>query len=574
MVKITFSQLCRFFYILGLMGILAMLPFSKIVVSIGQMVLAGTWIVERFDYKSWMAYYRSRKFYRFVLGMIPYSLFLMFRGIYRGFSDFVRHRPALIFSSILVFHLIGLFFTYDYDYALKDLRTKLPLLLFPLFLSTSAPFGKRAFQRFLPFFVLALLVATIINTWKATHLQFVDIREIARSVSHIIFGLLLTLGIFLLGFFTFKRAEIPAWAKGICLLVLAWFLFYLVFTKSMTGLLVLIITLMILIPVVIFRMKNRWLKVALTLAIMAVTAAAGIYLKTIVNDYYQVKPVDYRTLEQVTSRGNRYVHNVFNYQTENGNRLWLYVQWDELRESWNRRSRIRFDSLDLKRQPVAFTVVRFLTSKGYRKDADAVERLTPDEITAIEKGEANYIFMKEFRIRGWVYEFLLGYDNYRQTGNATGSSMMQRLEYWKASVGIIERNWLTGVGTGDMNIAFEQQYILMHSKLAPDQRWRSHNQFLSIFVGFGIFGLAWFLFAIFYPPLLLRRYNDYLFLVFFIIALLSMMTEDTIESQMGVTFFAFFYSFFLFARPPSPLRPLSPTLPPLGGRGLKLVREI
>ncbi len=548
MYKITFSQLTRFFYILGLMGILAMLPFSKIVVSIGQMVLAGTWIVERFDYKRWMTFLRSRPRFRFVVEVIPYSLFLTFRGIYKGLGVFVRNKPALIFFSILVLHLIGLFFTSDFNYALKDLRTKVPLFLFPLFIATSAPFEKKAFHRFMLFFVLALLVATLINSWKASHMQIVDIREIARSVSHIIFGLLLTLGIFSLGVFTFRGRVVPLWAKGICLLVLAWFLAYMVLTKSMTGLLVLLITLIILIPIWIFRMKNRWVKFGLIMAIVAVTAAAGFYLRSIVNDYYQVKPVDYRTLEQVTSRGNRYVHNVFNYQTENGNRLWLYVQWDELRESWNHRSRIRFDSLDLKRQPIAFTLVRFLTSRGYRKDADAVEKLTSEEVFAIEKGEANYIFMKEFRIRGWIYEFLLGYDKYRQTGNATGSSMMQRLEYWKASIGIIERNWLTGVGTGDMNIAFKQQYIRMHSKLDPDQRHRSHNQFLSIFVGFGVFGLAWFLFAIFYPPFILKRFDDYFFFVFLIIALLSMMTEDTIESQMGVTFVAFFYSFFLFGR--------------------------
>jgi len=47
---------------------------------------------------------------------------------------------------------------------------------------------------------------------------------------------------------------------------------------------------------------------------------------------------------------------------------------------------------------------------------------------------------------------------------------------------------------------------------------------------------------------MLRRMDDYFIVVFLIIAILSMLTEDTIESQAGVTFFAFFYSFFLFAR--------------------------
>jgi len=88
----------------------------------------------------------------------------------------------------------------------------------------------------------------------------------------------------------------------------------------------------------------------------------------------------------------------------------------------------------------------------------------------------------------------------------------------------------------------------MNSKLSPDQRWRSHNQFMSICIGFGIFGLIWFLFAILYPVFVTKRYDDYFLFIFLIIAMISMLTDDTIESQMGVTFFAFFYCFFLFAR--------------------------
>jgi O-antigen ligase len=183
-----------------------------------------------------------------------------------------------------------------------------------------------------------------------------------------------------------------------------------------------------------------------------------------------------------------------------------------------------------------------------RKDAGGMSQLSDDEIKAIEKGTANVIFTREFSIRGQIYELLWGFDEYQKTGDPTGSSQMQRLEFWKASLGIIKDNWLIGVGTGDMNEAFQQQYEKMNSKLAPDQRWRSHDQFLSIFVGFGIFGLLWFLFAILYPAIKLGKFRDYFFLVFFIIIMLSMITEDTIESQLPVTFFVFFYAFFLFAR--------------------------
>jgi O-antigen ligase len=125
---------------------------------------------------------------------------------------------------------------------------------------------------------------------------------------------------------------------------------------------------------------------------------------------------------------------------------------------------------------------------------------------------------------------------------------MQRMEYWKASWQIIKEHWLFGVGTGDMNIAFARQYDKMHSPLDKKWRLRSHNQFLSITVGFGIFGLLWFLFVLAYPFSLKSIRKDYYYFVFFIILLLSMTSEDTIESQAGLTFFVFFCALFLLGR--------------------------
>ena len=45
-----------------------------------------------------------------------------------------------------------------------------------------------------------------------------------------------------------------------------------------------------------------------------------------------------------------------------------------------------------------------------------------------------------------------------------------------------------------------------------------------------------------------RRWNDFLFMVFFIIILLSMLNKDTFETQTEVSFFIFFYSLLLFGR--------------------------
>jgi len=545
---ITWKQFERIWYFLSLIMISGSLSFSKVGVSIGEMMLAGGWIVERFNALKYIEILKSKGVVMRCFMALPVALMLMFEGIWYGFRQFFMNKPAMLFSSIFLLHIVGLLFTTDFDYASKDLRTKLPLFLLPLFISTSEGIGNKAFYRLMLFFVLTVLARSLFNTWLIETNRFIDIRDVSRNVSHIIFSLFLTLGIFSLIYLAMKKRYFLSWQRGVFLAVVCWFCFYIIRSQSFTGFSITLITAMILIPVIVFTTRKRWLQVALVLGILATTFTIMISLKSIVNDYYQIHYVDFTRLEKYTSRGNPYTHNIHSAQTENGNYLWIYIQWDELRESWGKRSKIPFDSLNKKNETIAYTVIRYLTSKGCRKDADAVEKLKPEEVDAIEKGVANVIFLKELSVRGRIYEFLWGYDNYRQTGNPTGSTVMQRLEFWKASVGIICDNWLTGVGTGDMNEAFQMQYEKMKSKLAPDQRWRSHNQFLSIMVGFGIFGLLWFIAAIFYPPFLSRRQGDFFIIVLIIIAVLSMMTEDTIETQTGVTFFAFFYSFFLFAR--------------------------
>lgn len=543
-----YRQFIRASYIFGLAVMIIFVPHSKIMISLAQFWLAGTFALDRYNTRRWLGFFRNNPLWKSIAGAFPFSVYLLFNSILRGFRDFFRNRPAMIFSSILLLHFVGLIFTTDFDYAFKDIRTKLPLFLLPLFIATSPAFNRRYFYGFMLLFAATVLVRTLINSWNLFGGHFVDIRQISRSISHVIVALNISLVLFVLGYFIFRRRTFSIGLKILFGVVSAWLLAYLVFAHSATGLVITSLTLLILVIIFLVRSRKLWLKIFLFAFLIFSVGFSAIYISRIVKDYYKVNPVDFSKLEKVSARGNPYEHNILNKQTENGNYLYIYIQMGELQEAWSKRSSIPFNGRDKKDQLIINTLVRYLTSKGLRKDANGVNHLSNDEIKAIEKGIANVVFTWKFSIRGQVYELLWGLDEYRKSGDPTGSSLMQRLEFWKASRGIIKDNWLTGVGTGDMNEAFQQQYEKMKSKLSPDQRWRSHNQFLSIFVGFGVFGLLWFLFAILYPPFALGKFKDYFFLVFFIIAMLSMIPEDTIESQLGVTFFALFYSIFLFAR--------------------------
>jgi hypothetical protein len=542
-----YTQFIRTGYILGVALLIGSLPHSKFMMSVSQFLLAGAFILERLNLRK-IKEFLHKPAWHLVLFSIPFFLYLIINSIINGFKVFLKNKPALVFSSILLFHAIGLIFSSDFDYAFKDLRTKLPVFLLPLYISTSQAFGRKHFYWFLLFFIASLFARTLINTWYLYHGDYIDIRDISKSISHIIIALLVAFSIFTLGYFIRKKREFPIPLKIIFAILLIWFFVYIIITQSATGLFISGVSLFIFLIVLLFRSNNKWLKTGVSLLIIAGFAGIFFYLHSVINDYHRVIPQDLSMLEQYTSRGNKYVHNTRDLSTENGNYLYIYIQWDEMREAWNKRSNIPFDSLDKKNNKIINTLVRFLTSKGLRKDADGVNSLSQKEVEAIGNGVGNVIFINEFSFRGRIYEFLWGYDEYLKTGNPTGSTTMQRIEFWKASVGIIKDNWLTGVGTGDMNEAFQQQYEKMHSKLAPDQRWRSHNQFLSILAGFGILGLIWFLVSVFYPPIVTGKFNDYFFLIFFIIAMLSMIPGDTIESQAGVTFFAFFYSFLMWGR--------------------------
>jgi len=535
-------------YIAGIGIILIFLPFSKYILSIGIWTVTGAWILERIVLPRLLRFFCQGSLARRIVLGFPYVLMLMGESIVRGFRDFFKNKPAMVLASLYLVHVLGLIFTSDFGYALKDLRTKIPMMVLPIYLSTSKPFGKGDFYRFLVVFILNLVVVTLANSWKLLNFEYIDIRDISAHVSHIILGLMISIALFSLGYFIFRRKWISwGWKVGAGLLF-CWFLIYLVISRSFTGLSVSLITLLFLLLIYAFRNRNIWLRTGCIILILCVLTGGFYYLRSIIRDYYNKEPIDISRLDSLSARGNRYTHITENGQTENGHYVWTYIQWDELRDGWKQRSAIPLDSLDLKNQQIRYTLIRYLASKGLRKDLEGVLQLSEKDIEAVEKGITNVVNLQKFSIRGRIYEFLMGYETYMGTGDPTGSSVMQRFEFWKASWGIIRDSWLIGAGTGDMNTVFDLQYEKMNTKLDPDQRWRSHNQYLSILIGFGIFGLAWFLISLIYPAWAQRGFRDYFFLVFFVIAMLSMLTGDTMESQAGVTFFYFFYSFFLFAR--------------------------
>jgi O-antigen ligase len=214
--------------------------------------------------------------------------------------------------------------------------------------------------------------------------------------------------------------------------------------------------------------------------------------------------------------------------------------------AWEQRSEIPFEGQDRAGHSIKGTLIRYLTSKGLRKDRNGLNALTEQDIRNIENGVASAVLMKHKGIRRRLDRILFEYESFRTGQNPNGHSVFQRIEFWKAGSGIISNNFWWGVGIGDVKRAFADQYNVMNSPLDEVHRLRAHNQWMTVWItsglsGFLVFVLAWFT--------LFRRSSHartMLFTAFFIIASLSFVTEDTLESQAGVSFFAFIGSVILF----------------------------
>lgn len=526
------------------------LSFSNFFMSLSQFGLAIVFILDGIKKQEVVDYFKKYKLAVSILLLIPAGLVWIFKALGRKFKQFfhLENSPAWIFASIYLFHVLGLFFTTDFDYALRDLRIKLPILLLPLILSTTCLPDRKGFRFLMYIFSAAVFTGTLISTvYFITH-EVTDSRTISLFISHIRFSLLIDMAIFILGYLVLKKSDIPRWPKAVMGVIALWMIAFLFISAFMTGLLIFFITLAVLIFYMAMNKRGLLLKITTISGVVIFFFLAWLYARNIERDVNHINPVDFKTLNKMTKLGNPYTHDLSNSQVENGYYVWLYVSEDELRQAWNKRSRYDFYGKDKAGQEIKYTLIRFLTSKGYRKDAEGVSKLTDQEVADVEDGIASIVYVEKSTLYVRMYKIFWEYSRYIATRNPSGHSVMQRLEFWKTARAIIRENWLTGVGTGDLGRAFTEEYDKTGSLLDKEFRWRSHNQFLSIFATFGVFGFAWFLFSLIYPAIRLGKFHDFYYLSFFIIIIVSMVTEDTLETQAGVTPFAFFTSFYLFAK--------------------------
>ncbi|MFW6018971.1 MAG: O-antigen ligase family protein [Bacteroidales bacterium] len=502
-------------YIFGLVLLAASLPLSKFMITISEFIIVAGW--------------------------------LMSSNLTERIRQFFRTPSAWMFSAIYVLFVIGIFYSLgNLEHGLKELRIKLPVLILPFVISTAPALSRKQWRYVVGFFIAAVLVGSGIATYVLSTTDVQDTRDISPFISHIRFGLMLSLAFFACIYFAWNTM---LWYLRLLMIVLsAWILIFLVLLESVTGLGITITLGILMLIYMIFKKGKIWVRLLSFISLLAIIVFAVFFARNIINEELVAPEVDFSELEETTAKGNPYYHDTTSTWHENGHYIYLYICEPEMKKAWNKRSDIPYSGYDKRNQKLKYTLIRFLNSKGLRKDAKGVQQLNKEEVQAIENGIANINYMQRSSLRARLSQIIYEYKNYRLHGDPSGHSVMQRLEYWKAAIGIIKENPLIGVGTGDINQSFNTQYKKMDTRLDEKYRLRSHNQYLRIGATLGLLGLGLFLLFLLYPIIAARAWEEALFMPFLFIVLMSMITEDTLETQVGANFFAFFFAFLLWGR--------------------------
>lgn len=512
------TDIHRYIYILGLIAMAMSLTSSLFVMSVAQFVLLANWLAE---------------------GRIAAK-----------FKAFFHHKAALVFTSIFFLHLAGLFCTNDFETALAELRIKLPLLALPVILSTSPALSGKTINNILLAHIAGTFVSGAYSFFLFHSGPVQDIRDIF-IISHIRYSLNVCTDIFILLYFIFYKNNYKTGVKIFFSVLAAWFIYFLLFMESFTGIILLITTLALVLVYFVFTKSKTVYKISLIIFFMVLVSGSVLYVHHIYKKYLNIDPVNPQKLEQFTRLGNPYVHDLKNPMTDNGHYTWIYVCESELKEAWNKRSKIKYGEKDAADSPVKYTLVRYLTSKGLKKDSDGVNSLSDEEITLIENGVANIDDAQKSNFENRLKNLLWEFEIYKFTHDPRQQTLMQRVELWRTSVRLIKDHFWLGLGTGDVKNVFAAKLELEDS-LLKNTGLRPHNQYLTIMLEFGVFGFLFFLFCLFYPPVRQKKFLDFLYLTFFIVIVFSMLTEDTFETQAGVTYFTYFSCLFLFVQKNAP----------------------
>jgi O-antigen ligase len=144
------------------------------------------------------------------------------------------------------------------------------------------------------------------------------------------------------------------------------------------------------------------------------------------------------------------------------------------------------------------------------------------------------------------YDFSLPDGDYRiKQGEITNEQIRNGIYY--CSIELAKKKWLTGYGIGDVNQKLQYCYkAKIDSNVYQIFNFNTHNQYLHFLLSSGVIGLLLFLISLLFPLYLAYRSSNYLYILFSLLIIITLLTENVLNRHDGIIFYSFFNSIFAF----------------------------
>lgn len=504
----------RHIFLFGLIALGAGMLFGTVPTNIPLIILGTNWLLEK-DFRAKWQKLKTNKIF-------------------------------LVLVSLLVLHILGMLYTENINRGLEDIKTKLPLVVLPLILFSTKPINDKEFKLLFYFIFLSVLASSICSAlvfFGYTKKIIVDVRQASLFMSHIRFSLFIDFSIISMVYFSVKEKQV--WFRLVSFLVICWLLFIMYKLEMATGILILALVGFVLVFRLIYFSLPKYIFHSLLMTLIVIGAVFTNFALNSIGLYDKKPNNPANQLLEKSANGRSYLQDTVYGVAENGNLIAININDFELLQEWPKRSSMPFDGKDKKGNSLRYTLLRYMTSKGLTKDSLGLTLLSNEDILNVERGISNYLYSNDDGLKSRWREIIWEYTKYKRGENPSGHTLTMRLEFWKTGLYILNKNILFGVGTGDVQDSYNKAYDELNSKLTKEWRLRCHNQYLAISVAFGLFGLAVFMFYLIYPAIVLFKGLHYLYWPFLSISVLSFVTEDTLETLTGVSFFIFYQAVFL-----------------------------
>jgi|TARA_B110000263_G_scaffold94032_1_gene82239 O-antigen ligase len=431
------------------------------------------------------------KYLPFSVGITMLGLVWFFgSNLSQKIKKFVKSPYAILLSGLYIIYLISILYSENKEYAYTDLLLKLPLLLFPLFLSTTDSLNNSQYKSVLRTFAISTFFAAITTlligycnytqTGLTKYFFYHDLTIFMHSAYYALYALFaIVIFIYLYRKTQNKKSKIlytlMAFGLSIFLFLLA----------SRMQILIFIILLTVYILVVALKKK----RIILGIVILCLSYAFIFLLVAKI-------PRTTARIEQT----RKHLKNINYSKTNSDSRVQI---WEAAANVINTNYLFGAGVGDVKDELVAQYTLLSSTDSDKEKGIE-------DKIIEIQNNKKWFLHIKE---------------------KAKENNILVEDQLFVDAIFVL----------GDTKSRYKH-FI--------NRGYNYHGQFLQTLSAVGLLGFFFLFFSLLLPAYNLGLKNkNYLLLVFMFMVFVSFITESMLERQAGVILYAFFISFLVFIRP-------------------------